>query len=161
MTNMKYLLWVGGVVVVALVAYLVLRPMPAAAPEPQSPVAVAQPAVQAPSAGEYHDNIYLVKTDPAKGSYLADFNGTALYIYDKDTTGISTCTGGCAKAWPPYTSGAVAEGTLPTGVTVIARADGSKQFAWQGKPLYYYSGDKNPGDVTGDGIAGVWHLAKP
>jgi predicted lipoprotein with Yx(FWY)xxD motif len=28
-------------------------------------------------------------------------------------------------------------------------------------PLYYYSGDKNIGEINGDGIEGVWHLVKP
>lgn len=107
------------------------------------------------------NNIYMSKTDQVKGAYLADFNGMALYTFDKDTSGVSNCNGSCATLWPPYTSGAVAQGTFPTGISVITRADGSKQFAWNGKPLYYYAGDKAAGDVNGDGVNGVWHLAKP
>ena len=105
-------------------------------------------------------NIYTTKTDPQKGSYLADFSGMSLYVFDKDSIGVSNCTGPCAAAWPPYTSGAVSQGSLPEGITVITRSDGSSQFAWHGRPLYYYAGDKVAGDVSGDGVGGTWHLAK-
>jgi predicted lipoprotein with Yx(FWY)xxD motif len=30
-----------------------------------------------------------------------------------------------------------------------------------GKPLYRYAGDAQAGDVNGDGVGGVWHVAKP
>ena len=41
------------------------------------------------------------------------------------------------------------------------RDDGAKQLAYKGKPLYYWSKDQKPGDRTGDGVNGVWHVAKP
>lgn len=93
-----------------------------------------------------------------KGKYLTDPAGMSLYVFDRDTTGVSNCTGACLVAWPAYTSGATAQGTLPTNVSLITRPDGSKQFAWMGKPLYYYANDAKPGDVTGDGVGGIWHL---
>ena len=92
---------------------------------------------------------------------MADFNGMTLYTYDKDTAGVSNCTGGCLKAWPAYTSGATAQGSFPDGITVITRSDdGSKQFAWKGMPLYYYATDVKAGDITGDGVGNVWHIVK-
>lgn len=103
----------------------------------------------------------MTKTNSQKGNYLTDFAGMTLYIYDKDTVGTSNCYNGCATAWPPYTSGATAEKTLPANITVITRTDGSKQFAWKGKPLYYYTTDTKPGDITGDGVGGVWHIVQP
>lgn len=106
-------------------------------------------------------NIYMVKTNSQKGSYLTDFAGMTLYIFDKDTPGVSNCYNGCATTWPPYTSGATAEKMLPANVTVITRTDGSKQFAYKGKPLYYYATDTKPGDINGDGIGGVWHIVMP
>lgn len=113
------------------------------------------------SAAAPSDNIYLTKKDPKKGSYLTDFQGATLYTYDKDTSGVSNCSGQCATAWPVYTSGATAEKVLPTNISVITRSDGSKQFAWKGMPLYYYAGDQKPGDITGDGVGEVWHIVKP
>jgi predicted lipoprotein with Yx(FWY)xxD motif len=47
------------------------------------------------------------------------------------------------------------------GYAVITREDGSKQWAYKGKPLYYWVKDTKPGDVSGDGVKGVWHTAKP
>jgi predicted lipoprotein with Yx(FWY)xxD motif len=84
-----------------------------------------------------------------------------LYTFDKDTAGVSNCTGTCSTIWPPYTSGATAQGQFPTNITVITRADGSKQFAYKGMPLYYNQKEVKPGDIMGDGIGGVWHLVKP
>jgi predicted lipoprotein with Yx(FWY)xxD motif len=45
--------------------------------------------------------------------------------------------------------------------TIITRDDGSKQWAYKGKPLYLWSKDQKPGDTTGDGVGKVWHTAKP
>ena len=106
------------------------------------------------------NNIYLVKTDATKGKYMTDFNGMTLYTFDKDTSGVSNCYNGCVKAWPVYTSGATAEKTLPENITVIKRKDGTEQFAWKGMPLYYYVQDTKAGDITGDGVGGIWHIVK-
>lgn len=105
-------------------------------------------------------NIIKSVTTAGAGTHLADFDGKSLYVFDKDTAGVSNCTGACATLWPAYTSGATAEKNLPTGITVIKRSDGGTQFAWNGKPLYYYSKDLKPGDTLGDGINGVWHLIR-
>jgi hypothetical protein len=40
----------------------------------------------------------------------------------------------------------------------VKRKDGSLQWTYDGKPLYFYSTDKKKGDKTGDGIGGVWHI---
>lgn len=41
------------------------------------------------------------------------------------------------------------------------RDDGRAQWAYMGQPLYRWAKDQKPGDRTGDGIEGVWHLTKP
>lgn len=118
-----------------------------------------QTSVQS-STSSYHDNIYLIKSDSVKGNYLTDFAGMTLYISDKDSAGVSACDATCAQTWKPYSSGATAQKLFPEHITVIKRADGSDQFAWNGKPLYYFAGDQNPGDIKGDGFGGVWHIVK-
>jgi predicted lipoprotein with Yx(FWY)xxD motif len=45
--------------------------------------------------------------------------------------------------------------------TVVTRDDGSKQWAYKGKPLYNWKDDKKTGDVDGDGRNNVWHIAVP
>lgn len=107
------------------------------------------------------DNIYKIGTDATKGKYLTDFQGMTLYIFDKDTPGMSNCYEQCAANWPVYTSGATAEKILPANISFVIRKDGTKQFAWKGMPLYYFAKDQKPGEVTGDGVGGVWHIVKP
>ena len=92
---------------------------------------------------------------------LANAAGMTLYTYDKDTAGSgkSVCNGPCATSWPPLSASATDK---PTGdYTVVTRDDGTKQWAYKGKPLYLWVNDKKPGDKTGDGVGGVWKIAKP
>ena len=107
-----------------------------------------------------------VQTASAKpyGTYLVDAHHDALYVLSSDSKGTSTCTGACAKAWPPLTvsgkptaGSGVASGLLGT----IARQDGSTQVTYGGKPLYTFSKDSAPGDTTGEGVkafGGQWTL---
>ncbi len=106
------------------------------------------------------NSILMTKTDSAKGDYLTDTKGMTLYVFDKDTKGVSNCTGSCLTTWPPY-SAASAPVSMPSDVTTIKAADGTMMYAYKGMPLYYYQKDTKPGDTTGDGVGGVWHLAKP
>lgn len=106
-------------------------------------------------------DIVTTRTDPNKGNYLAAGTGMTLYVFDKDTVGVSNCTGGCALVWPAYTVGASQQPTLPANVTTFKRADGATQYAYNGRPLYFYQPDQKVGDVLGDGVNGTWHLVKP
>jgi predicted lipoprotein with Yx(FWY)xxD motif len=91
-------------------------------------------------------------------SMLTGSNGMTLYFEDTDTNGKSMCNGTCAQNWPPLTASADAK---PVGdFTIITRDDGTLQWAYKGKPLYFWKNDKQPGDMTGDGVAGRWHVAK-
>jgi predicted lipoprotein with Yx(FWY)xxD motif len=90
---------------------------------------------------------------------LTDAKGMTLYEYDKDASGKSACNGPCAANWPPL---AAAAADKPTGkFTVVTRDDGSLMWAYAGKPLYTWKNDKAPGDTTGDGVGGSWHVARP
>src|SRR4051812_25443320 len=95
--------------------------------------------------------------------YLTDAAGRALYTFDSDST-VSACNADCAVAWPPL----IAPGRPPEGGSGITkaiaageRANGSLQVTYGGAWLYYFSGDSAPGDIKGDGVGGLWHLAKP
>ena len=83
-----------------------------------------------------------------------------LYVFDKDAAGKSMCNGGCATNWPPLMAPANA---APIGDwSVVMRDDGSKQWAYKGRPLYHWAKDTKPGDMTGDGLLNnSWHVAKP
>jgi predicted lipoprotein with Yx(FWY)xxD motif len=96
-------------------------------------------------------------TDIGGKMVLTDANGMTLYIFDKDAPGVSNCYEQCAINWPPLMAdaSAMAEGDF----TVVERTDGTKMWAYKGWPLYYWKDDVQPGDITGDGVGGVWHLA--
>jgi hypothetical protein len=47
-------------------------------------------------------------------------------------------------------AGAGVTGQLGT----LTRADGTTQVTYAGLPLYFWEGDKKPGDITGNGIEG-------
>ncbi|MGI0092120.1 MAG: hypothetical protein ACREBS_10455, partial [Nitrososphaerales archaeon] len=88
------------------------------------------------------------------GFYLTNASGYTLYFRATDPgNGSSTCTGGCVSNWPLFNAGT---GTLKvpsvlntSSFGVATRADGQKQTTYNGYPLYYYVGDKSPGQITG------------
>lgn len=96
----------------------------------------------------------------SKGPALTDARGMSLYTFDKDSDGKSACNGPCAANWPALK--AEASDSAGNNYTVIARDDGSKQWAYKGKPLYTFVKDQKAGDISGDGfLNGAWHLAQP
>lgn len=100
---------------------------------------------------------------PAKvaDGVLTGPNGMTLYTFDRDTAGSgkSVCNGPCATNWPPLMA---ADTDQASGdYSVITRDDGKKQWAFKGKPLYFWAKDMKPGDRTGDGFNKVWQLARP
>ena len=106
-----------------------------------------------------------LKTETTRaGMVLASSHGLTLYYYaeDKPGSGKSMCTGSCATAWPPLAAPVKAPAgvRLPGRLGVITRPNGVKQVTLNGYPLYLYIGDKAPGQATGNGIGGAWHVIK-
>ena len=92
------------------------------------------------------------------GGMMTNPAGMTLYTFDKDAGGKSACNGPCAGNWPPLM--APADTKASGDWTIITRDDGSKQWAYKSKPLYSWSKDQKPGDMTGDGFNGAWHVVK-
>ncbi|MEP6491694.1 MAG: hypothetical protein ABJF01_03390 [bacterium] len=93
------------------------------------------------------------------GPTLVDSKGMTLYTWGNDSIpGKSACTGQCATNWPPLV--AAADGAAMGDWSIVARDDGTKQWAYKGKPLYTYRTDAKEGDVSGNG-RGKWAAAKP
>ena len=93
------------------------------------------------------------------GPALTDSKGMTLYVFDKDSGDASACYDKCAANWPPLLAPAGAKAEDDFGL--ITRTDGTMQWTYYGKPLYLWIKDAKPGDATGDGFNGVWHVAKP
>ncbi len=103
----------------------------------------------------------MLRANGAHGSILTDAKGMTLYVFDKDSKDMSTCTGDCLTKWPAFTAAsATAAMKSAAGVTgklgTIKRADGKFQVTINGMPLYYYYQDKQPGDAKGQAVGNVW-----
>lgn len=99
-----------------------------------------------------------------KETVLTDAQGMTLYYNSQDRPGKVTCTGTCAKYWPPLLvpSGApTGPASLQGGLTVFAGPLG-RQVEYHGHPLYRFKRDKKPGEAMGQGLLhGRWQVATP
>lgn len=95
---------------------------------------------------------------------LTNAQGMTLYYRTTDMPPATVCSGGCASAWPPLlVSGSntpTSATSLPGKLNVQTNANGN-QVEYNGHPLYTFSGDTAPGQTTGEGPGGVWHVVRP
>ena len=96
--------------------------------------------------------------DSPLGQIAVDADGRTDYVFDEDTGGTSSCTDTCAALWPPVTADTAdpAVDGVTADVGTITRDDGTLQVTVEGRPLYTYAGDVDAGDMTGQGVEGVW-----
>ena len=124
--------------------------------------AASGPAASAAAGGKTYE---VAAATGTVGSYLTGEGGKTLYTFKPDSANTSTCTAGCATTWPPFT--ASAQDTLKAGagvsgkLTTFARPDGTMQVAYNGVPIYYFSGDAKAGETNGQGVIGKWFVAAP
>lgn len=90
-----------------------------------------------------------------------------VYLFEADKGASSTCSGACAKVWPPVlTKGVtgVTGGAVSSDLASIRRSDGGEQVTYKGHPLYYYAKDGDAGDAYGQGLTqfgAAWYVLKP
>ena len=97
------------------------------------------------------------------GQILVDSKGMTLYLNEKDKPGKPACTKDCLGAWPPLaapTSATYGAGLDASKFSTVTAADGTKQLAVDGFPLYLWVNDKKPGDTTGQDVAGFYVVGK-
>ncbi len=114
-----------------------------------------------------------LSTSATLGTYLSDKDGRSLYFFATDANGQASCTGGCEAVWPAFNVDNLTADKLGAGLTLsdfgtITTASAKKQLTYKGWPLYYYAPNVNgantlesAGKTTGDGVGGVWFIAKP
>ena len=101
------------------------------------------------------------------GKILVDSRGRTLYLFTKDSGSTSTCTGGCASAWPPllaHGKTTVGGGVNASLVKTTTRSNGAAQVTYNGHPLYRFVQDQSPGDTNGEGLSafgGTWFAVSP
>ena len=124
----------------------------------QAPIASSAPSTAAGSPAAAGTVVNMATT--SLGPVLVGPNGLTLYTHAGDSATASTCTGGCATAWPPLV-GPASGGTGVSGAfATMTRDDGSVQVTYNGLPLYGWKNDSKPGDVTGQGV-NSFSVAKP
>jgi predicted lipoprotein with Yx(FWY)xxD motif len=95
------------------------------------------------------------------GDMLFDAKRQAIYIFERDPKGRSTCYGECAEAWPPvFTDGepVAGKGVKSSLLGTVKRRDGKEQVTYAGKPLYFYA-HEGPGQVLCHNVnlnGGLW-----
>lgn len=159
--NFGFVTITGAALMAVAVACSGSSPTATQQPTPTTPM-TPSPAVQN---GDGQGTVELMTaTNGELGTILTDGSGRTLYLYEKDKPNESTCTGGCASSWPPYT----VEGTPQAGEGVsadllgtITREGSSLQVTYNGHPLYYYAADQQPGDVKGQEVGDVWYTVAP
>ena len=101
-----------------------------------------------------------------KGKVLAAANGHSLYLFTADKGTTSNCSGSCAATWKPLlTTGrpvaASNSGVRASLLGTTHRTGGTVQVTYKSHPLYSFSGDKKPGQISGEGanaFHGHWYL---
>src|ERR1700722_8285540 len=108
-------------------------------------------------------NAKTVKISTAKvagvGTVLTPASGLTLYRFTEDTPGASTCSGACAKIWPPLLAAKGAHLKGPhglKGLSLVKLANGHWQVALHKLPLYTFEGDKKKGQAHGQNVGKVW-----
>jgi predicted lipoprotein with Yx(FWY)xxD motif len=96
--------------------------------------------------------------DTKMGKILTTEKGMTLYTFDKDAKDKSNCDKACLKKWPAFHAAAKAKAEGEW--SLVKAGDGKEMWAYEGKPLYMFVDDKMAGDMKGDGVGGVWHVAK-
>jgi len=130
-------------------------------------VAGAASSSAAARAGQQADDTQAAATLTVRstryGRILFDGRGRALYAFTRDRRGgRSRCYGACAKAWPVYFAKGRAlagKGVRQSLIGTTRRRDGRRQITYNGRPLYYYVGDKSPGQILCQNVnefGGTW-----
>lgn len=98
------------------------------------------------------------------GTVLTNASGKTLYLFERDHQSKVTCTGTCAKYWPPLEikSGKPVAGAGVKGSMLgTIKSGGHTVVTYNGWPLYTYVGDSKPKQDHGEGknlSGGLWYV---
>ena len=134
-------------------------PAPSAAPIATSPSPVASPQANGTT---------IQVASSRLGQILVDAKGRTVYLFLADSGTTSACnSASCVQNWPPVlTTGApqAGPGASASLLGTTTRADGTTEVTYASHPLYYFIADKQPGQVTGQGIdafGAPWYVVSP
>jgi predicted lipoprotein with Yx(FWY)xxD motif len=124
-------------------------------------LALAGPAATAGATSSHAQTIHISTAKVANvGTVLTTGTGLTLYRFTQDTAGTASCTGACAKVWPPLLTSKGAHIAGPKGVkglSLIKVTGGHWQVAFHQIALYRFTGDKKKGQAKGQGVESAWY----
>jgi predicted lipoprotein with Yx(FWY)xxD motif len=147
----------------ALLAGLALVLAACGGDQPASPSGAERPASPSPTA-PVESPAAVSATQSPLGQTLVDAEGRTLYAFTKDSGGQSSCYDDCAVTWPALTvdrAPAAGNGVEASLLATTEREDGKSQVTYKDMPLYYFSGDQQPGDTNGQGVGDSWFTVAP
>jgi predicted lipoprotein with Yx(FWY)xxD motif len=127
----------------------------------KTPTPTAQPAVA--------DGPASVKVGKSRlGAILVDSSGRTLYLFKEDEPRRSLCTSdylNCTTSWPPLMTHGRPHGQAGAKPRLVGSFHRTKpagsQVMYNDHPLYLYNGDKNPGELNGQGSYSYWYVISP
>jgi len=129
-------------------------------------VAAAIPAAAAPTVSRRRGALVRARQS-SYGRTLVDRKGRTLYLFTRDSTPRSRCYGDCATAWPPLFTKArprAGDGARATRLGTTRRRGGAHQVTYRDHPLYYFAGDRSPGEINCQAVpefGGIWYIVRP
>jgi predicted lipoprotein with Yx(FWY)xxD motif len=124
------------------------------------------PGLTAPAAAA-RGGFTLAVESTNNGPILVDGTGRTLYAFAADFGTSSSCSAACLKVWPVL----AATGRPTTGPGLFAdlagtakQADGRTVVTYNGRPLYYFTGDAAPGQINGQDVTEFgdkWYVISP
>jgi predicted lipoprotein with Yx(FWY)xxD motif len=151
----------------SLIALIALASLAGCGASNSSTASSTASAESTPSVAQSPAGSVAVASNPTLGSILVNTKGQTLYVFQKDSGGRSSCSGSCAKVWPPYLttkSPKAGSGASASKLATVKRADATMQVTYAGHPLYTYTADTSAGQVNGNGInsyGGIWNAVQP
>jgi predicted lipoprotein with Yx(FWY)xxD motif len=99
------------------------------------------------------------------GTILVSASGRTLYEFTRDRAHSNSCVkiSGCSEIWPALTTSGkptAGPGVRASLLSTIKLPGGAKQVTYAGHPLYRYSGDSGPGEISYVGekaFGGNWY----
>ncbi|WP_412079193.1 SCO0930 family lipoprotein [Streptomyces xanthophaeus] len=101
-----------------------------------------------------------VNPNATLGHVVADAEGRTLYRFDKDSAWPMKigCVGACLDTWKPAApvDKSKVNGIADELIGKVKRPDGTEQLTIDCWPVYSFTGDAKPGDITGHNKQGLW-----
>lgn len=116
------------------------------------------------SAGAASGTAVSTTTVSGYGTVLATAKGAPLYLLTADPSGGSSCSGSCAKQWPPLVADgrpAAGHGVSGSMLSSFKRSDGTEQVLYNGHALYTHPSSTATAAAGTAADGGIWYLVSP